>query len=235
MRLHMRIHSGERPCVCNFLGCTASFAQRNALVVHRRSYTNEKPYPCCVDGCAMAFATSYGMRRHHRRIHTERGIQRQKKREEQVAIFLQDSGILFDREVTVQFCGEATKTLARVDFVIYREFGTVIVEVDEFQHSHYPIPCESARMIDIFAEQRKQGKPGKVHIIRFNPDAYTEGGNKAVTLLKHRLARLLRVIELAPSQQYSVTYLYYNKADSPIPDVGVDREYPSSLRELVNW
>ena len=60
-----------------------------------------------------------------------------------------------------------------MDFVIYREFGTVIVEVDEFQHSHYPIHCESARMIDIFAEQLKQGRLGKVHIIRFNPDAYT--------------------------------------------------------------
>ena len=183
----------------------------------------------------MAFATSCDMRRHHRRIHTERGRQRQKKREEQVARFLQDNGIHFDREVTVQFCGEANKTLARVDFAIYRDFGTVIVEVDEFQHSHYPIPCESARMIDIFAEQLKQGRPGKVHIIRFNPDAYTEGGHNAITLLKHRLARLLQTIELAPTQQYSVTYLYYNKADSPIPDVCFDREYPSSLRELVNW
>ena len=179
--------------------------------------------------------TEYYLKHHHICVHTERGRQRQKKRDEQVARLLQYNGILFDSEVTVQFCGEANKTLARVDFVIYRDFGTVIVEVDEFQHSHYPIPCESARMIDIFAEQLKQGRSGKVHIIRFNPDAYTEGGRRAITLLKHRLAKLLRVIELAPPQQYSVTYLYYNRADSPIPDVCFDREYPSSLRELVNW
>ena len=152
-----------------------------------------------------------------------------------MARFLQTNGILFDRAVTVQLRGEANKTLARVDFAIYRDFGTVLVEVDEFQHSRYPISCESARMINICAEQLKQGRPGKVHIIRFNPDAYTEGGRRAITLLKHRLAKLLRVIELAPPQQYSVTYLYYNRADSPIPDVCFDREYPSSLRELVNW
>ena len=168
-------------------------------------------------------------------MHTERGRQRQKKREEQVAKFLTSKEITFDREVTVNCCGEANKSLARVDFAIYRDFGIVIVEVGEHQHTHYPISCEAARMLNIFAEQLKQGRAGKVHIVRFNPDAYSQGGKRSITLLRQRLARLLKTIQQPPVQQYSVSYLYYNQTDSPLPDVCFDAEYPSSLRDLVNF
>ena len=147
---------------------------------------------------------------------------------------LANAGITFDREVTVQFCGQANKTLARVDFAIYREWGTVLLEVDECQHQHYAVTCEAARMLNVFAEQMKQGRAGKFHFVRFNPDAYSEGGTKQKTLLKDRLATLLQTIEREPQLQYSVTYLFYDRTDSPLPDVCLDPDYPGSLRAIVN-
>ena len=147
---------------------------------------------------------------------------------------LVNAGIVFEREVTVQFCGEANKTLARVDFVIYREWGSVLLEVDEHQHSHYAVTCEAARMLDIFGQQMRQGRAGKFHFIRFNPDKYEENGVVQQTLLRDRLALMLQTVEQEPQLQYSVTYLFYTRTDSPLPDTCLDREYPASLRAIVN-
>ena len=119
---------------------------------------------------------------------------------------LSAAGITYDREVTVQFCGEAEKRLARVDFVIYREWGSVLLEVDEHAHDSYPVSCEAARMLNVFAEQMKQGRAGKYHFIRFNPDTYLEDGAVQKRLLKDRLAALLQTIEHEPEEKYSVTY-----------------------------
>jgi hypothetical protein len=151
-----------------------------------------------------------------------------------VAKALIKAGVTFDREVIVQFCGQANKTYARVDFVIYRAWGTVLLEVDEHQHSHYAVTCEAARMLDIFGEQMKQGRAGKFHIIRLNPDAYSEAGVTQKTLLKDRLGTLLQTLDYEPVHQYSVTYLYYTRTDSPLPDVCLDPEFPGSLWAIVN-
>ena len=134
----------------------------------------------------------------------------------------------------MQFCGEANKKFARVDFTVYREWGTVVVEVDEHQHSYYPVSCEAARMLNIFGEQMKQGLAGKIHIVRFNPDAYCDNGEPQKTLLRDRMAALKRVIDGEPALQYSVTYLFYTRTDAPLPDVCFDPEFPGSLRAIVN-
>ena len=54
------------------------------------------------------------------------------------------------------------------------------------------------------------------------------------TALNQRWSRLARAIQPQPVQQYSVTYLYYDQNDSPLPDICFDQEYPCGLRELVN-
>eukprot|EP00439_Symbiodinium_sp_Y106_P020515 s10637_g2.t1 len=72
-------------------------------------------------------------------MHTERGQQRQKKREEAVARFLTQAGYQFEREARVDFCsardapcrGESrpvNTSLARLDFVLYRPWGVCVVD-----------------------------------------------------------------------------------------------------------
>ena len=151
---------------------------------------------------------------------------------EQVARFLTGNRIAFEREATFNLYGE--DSVAYVDYVVYRDFGTVLIQVDEHQHKNHSVSCEAACMLNIFAEQLKQGKAGKVHIIRFNPDAYQRGGQRATKTLNRRLPRLVGAIQHQPVQQYSVTYLYYDHTDSPLPDICFDPEYPCGLRELVN-
>lgn len=69
LTVHLRSHSGEKPCKCTFTGCKKSFTTSDQLKVHvRRSHTGEKPYVC--EDCGKAFAAGTDLRS-HRRIHTD--------------------------------------------------------------------------------------------------------------------------------------------------------------------
>ncbi|KAI9725910.1 MAG: hypothetical protein M1828_002237 [Chrysothrix sp. TS-e1954] len=64
---HERIHSGDRPHVCQHEGCGKQFIQRSALTVHQRVHTREKPHLC--EKCGKPFSDSSSLAR-HRRIHS---------------------------------------------------------------------------------------------------------------------------------------------------------------------
>jgi hypothetical protein len=104
---------------------------------------HEKLRPHVCGECGAAFGLRKDLGKHHVAFHTFAGHQRQKKKEQALARFLEEAGIQFEREVTVQFCGEASKKLARVDFVCYQPYGVCVIELDEFQHEHYPVSCEA--------------------------------------------------------------------------------------------
>ena len=114
-----------------------------------------------------------------------------------------------------------------------RSWGWVYVEVDELQHKSYPEGHDAERMQLILAEHMIDGKPGKVHIVRFNPDSFLLNGVRQKLPLKERVDTLVAVLGFEPVKQYAITYLYYDRSDCPLPAVCLSAAYPASLREIV--
>ncbi|KAI8912903.1 hypothetical protein DFJ77DRAFT_60956 [Powellomyces hirtus] len=59
-----RKHTGERPYICMYPGCTRSFTQLGNLKTHERKHTGEKPYKCSFLGCDKSFSQMGNMKTH---------------------------------------------------------------------------------------------------------------------------------------------------------------------------
>ncbi|XP_065177443.1 zinc finger protein ZIC 3-like [Sycon ciliatum] len=66
----IRVHTGEKPFVCNHQDCTRkAFARPDNLKIHYRVHTKEKPFPCTFPDCKKRFGNSSD-RKQHMVVHT---------------------------------------------------------------------------------------------------------------------------------------------------------------------
>ena len=63
---HWRIHTKEKPFVCDHPGCGYACTQQGSLISHKRVHNGETPFKCHVLGCEKAFKTSGNLHTHAR-------------------------------------------------------------------------------------------------------------------------------------------------------------------------
>ena len=99
----------------------------------------------------------------------------------------------------------------RVDFIVEAEDRVIIVEVDEHQHALYDRAKERERQ-----EQLLEAIPGKVHLVRINPHAFSINGQPQRVSHNERHRALLAAI-LENISETKVTYLYYDVTSETSP------------------
>jgi hypothetical protein len=230
---HERQHTGERPYECIVPNCGATFFEWKRLDYHKKVHDNNRQHVCTAEGCGARYIEASELKAHFERNHTERAHQRKKKKEERVYKFLKSVGYSPDRETVVQFCGQGSKKLARIDFLIYKPDRVVAVECDECEHNREAVLCEVTRMLDVAAQHRMTSDL-PLHFIRFNPDGYSVDGRPQKPKMAERHKELLLAIEEPLTAPMAITYICYSSTNG-VADVTKSEDFPPELREACKF
>ncbi len=257
MKQHKAIHTGEYFYFCDYVyqdGRKCNYASRNntGLTTHTYTHTGERPYMCKEIHCEFTAICSGNLKTHIIAMHSERGIQRRKKKEEAIHNYFIKNKILFDRELYVDFkCASAIlenhKKYARIDFVVPQpsKNAMYLIEVDEKEHSSdgYMLSCEIKRMLDVYSSLtlNPHNELIKHYIwIRYNPDKFEVDYEDKNVLQSSRRAALLKLIkEHIPENGLEIIYMYYSSrynetTDKLEPCVFDHEDYNDFIKELVN-
>ena len=167
--------------------------------------------------------------------HAEHPKARTKQKELAVHALLTKAGVPFEYQLHMPFsaCGLGSETqCAYPDFVITKEWGYVLLEVDETQHAGYPSSCDVRRDFDI-AASTALGTGQKLVILRFNPDAFRVAGKNRMVSQKDRQAKLLEMLDaLGEPEGFRRLFMYYDRdaEDSQLPTIA--KEWDPAAREV---
>lgn len=249
LKTHMVTHTGERAFSCVHPGCEYAATTAGALVIHQRTHSGERPHVCDAPLCDYQSAQAGNLAQHKLRMHSDKGVQRQKRKENAVMTFLAQH-FTVEREVNIEFAcgmegtGRRERARARLDGVI--EFPErnlrVIVEVDEEQHKYYSssVACDNARMMRVCEAVLAGGNTANLLWVRYNPDAYTVAGVAAAarthtrTQKSERLDALLQLVQThTPTMPMQVIYLFYDQDSDGRPCILRDAEYDAAFAAHV--
>ena len=165
---------------------------------------------------------------HMRSFHSDNPKARTKAKEYNVFQFLEKNGQAFDYQVYIPFraCNlKSETTCAYVDFVIYKAWGILILEVDEDQHKHYGPMCDVRRDFDIASSIMLESTQ-KIVIIRYNPDCFRVGNHTISITKKEREQKLLDVVlNIKEPESFERLFLFYDKDSSVASLPSVSKEW----------
>jgi hypothetical protein len=172
-------------------------------------HNNDRPHACTAKGCDARYVKAGDVKQHFERNHSERALQRRKRREERLHKFLVSAGYAPDREPIIPFCGTGSKKLARLDVVIYKTDRVVIVECDEDGHRRESVLCEVTRMLDVAAQHTMRSEL-PLHFVRFYPDGFSVDGARVKPKMGERHKELVLAIEVPVTAPLTITYICYD-------------------------
>ena len=134
-----------------------------------------------------------------------------KAQENIIKQLLDDNNIIYTTYDKIIKDGCSTK---RPDFTFDLGDRIIVLEVDENQHSSYPVECETNRMIQIHQDYGGLD----VCFIRYNPDTYKDKNNKTIKSNNNKHKTLLNTLNSLmihkPQYNLSAIYLYYDGYDN---------------------
>ncbi len=239
---HLTTHQGLTPKIC-CSKCDYEAPTSKGLRIHsiiHKPIDEQYQYICDQPDCQFAANYSSSLSNHKKSFHTTVGIaartQQRKKQEEAVCKVLTKAGIQFQRELRIDLaCAAIEGKCFYIDFVIPLGDVTMMLEIDEDGHRHYPVICETIRPFKIYESLALGGSTQKVGFIRFNPHAFRLGGTlQKRTPKKARYAELVNVIQTW--EQYNslqVKYMYYDRFADGRLCISEDPQYAVELDDVL--